>query len=294
MKQPKELARFIESEVIRQYGAEKYLLRLFITLRDTQLEDRALSTILSVQQTVLSNKAFGPYFVTTGVLGALCDILERENNREVPEPGIVSSIAESTVDIFGWITEEVPLAEGAAILIREHNIFHLIARYILHLSKTLTARGLDYVLEFCRANEHLGQRLAARSGKNALRKDYQRALRQEWAPLLIAPDNLHTLNHPDGVRIIKLVRQAWWRLGSVGAGFNEEKEKKEYEKRAEKMCSWRECCWHTIEPPSPTKLCQGCGEARYCGSPCQRRDWKGGHERACRRLKNTSHHGPVP
>lgn len=94
-----------------------------------------------------------------------------------------------------------------------------------------------------------------------LRKDYQRALRQEWAPLLIALDGLPISKHPDGAQIMKIVRQGWWKLGNVGASLDEEKEKTDYAKRAEKMCSWRECCWYTLEPPIPTKLCRGCGEA---------------------------------
>lgn len=103
VRQPRELVRFVEGEVLKIYGAEAYLKRLSITLQDGDLDDPALSTILSVQEKVLANKAFVPHFVSTGVLRALCVILERENGRENPVPGFQSSIAESTLYILRFV-----------------------------------------------------------------------------------------------------------------------------------------------------------------------------------------------
>ncbi|VDB96653.1 unnamed protein product [Peniophora sp. CBMAI 1063] len=268
--QPREIARFIENDIVQ-----------------------SLCAILGAHQAIFSNKAFSPHLVATGFLRALCGLLERQRTREYSEPGMISGIAEYVLDMMRFITEEVPHSDGAAILIREHNLFRLVARYILlQLSKTPTVHGQKCAISICSAYERMGQRLSARPGKNPLCKDLQHALRQEWAPLFIALDSLlPTLDPINGRPIITNVRKAWWRLGNIGAGLDEEKEKKEYHKRAEKMCSWVACDWHTVELPVATKLCKGCGEVRYCSAACQQLDWKSGHHKQrCRRLKDAPHH----
>ncbi|KZV61534.1 hypothetical protein PENSPDRAFT_693346 [Peniophora sp. CONT] len=55
------------------------------------------------------------------------------------------------------------------------------------------------------------------------------------------------------------------------------------------LCSWRECKYHDCAAPTKRAACKGCGEVRYCGWKCQRRDWvEGGHKAHCgRRLKHT-------
>ncbi|KZV66305.1 hypothetical protein PENSPDRAFT_655014 [Peniophora sp. CONT] len=79
----------------------------------------------------------------------------------------------------------------------------------------------------------------------------------------------------------------WQELG-VKSGLKERVEKRAYDeaKQLAQMCAWSMCEWHTAVPPTPTRLCVGCGEARYCSKPCQVKDWKqGGHKAKCRRLK---------
>ncbi|KZV66281.1 hypothetical protein PENSPDRAFT_97104 [Peniophora sp. CONT] len=55
-------------------------------------------------------------------------------------------------------------------------------------------------------------------------------------------------------------------------------------------CAWRECKWQNRDDAGVKLMaCKGCGEVRYCGRECQRRDWlKGGHKGRCgTRLKRS-------
>ncbi|KZV75685.1 hypothetical protein PENSPDRAFT_748335 [Peniophora sp. CONT] len=292
-KRSKELQQFIEPEIIEVYGAENYLTRLCVTLRDVDfLNYTLLASFLGAQREILRRKAFAPYFVSTGFLHALCKFMEHENDREIPDSmkDFHTLITESTLDILSWVTEEVPITQGAAVLIRECGIFRLIGFNILRFTRTLHVFEMESIVSICRSYERLGQGLALRSGKNMLRKDYQRALRQEWLPVLDAFDKLAVPADPKAAHAMKLVRQGWRNLGKIGAGLIEEKEREECAKRADKLCSWRECRWHTAQPPNPAKTCQGCGQARYCSKQCQSQDWRDGHKLSCRRLKATPHH----
>ena len=106
VKRPAELARFVESEVVEAYGPQDYLERLCATLQNHGLGDGPLTTILGVQEKVLANKAFSPYFVSSGVLRALCNVLERENEREVPWSGQESSMSEYLLRILRFVYSE--------------------------------------------------------------------------------------------------------------------------------------------------------------------------------------------
>ena len=103
---PKDLANYIRHAVVQDYGAENYLLRLCITLRDPRITDSNLSHILNIPPIVLAQKAFVPYFASSGVLGVLCDILAREVKRETPVPGPfpVFGMTESMLNILGLVS----------------------------------------------------------------------------------------------------------------------------------------------------------------------------------------------
>ena len=105
---PKDLANYIRHAVVQDYGAENYLSRLCITLRDPRLVSQGYSLmhILNVQTVVLENKVFTPYFASSGVLHALCDILAREVKRETPVPGPFPAfgMTESMLNILGLVS----------------------------------------------------------------------------------------------------------------------------------------------------------------------------------------------
>ena len=118
------------------------------------------------------------------------------------------------------------------------------------------------MMDVCISLENAGKALSARSAKNPARKDYKRNLRREWYPLLHSIDQIIAQKRTAGADVGNPVqaRRAWLRVGTIGMGLHEEEERKDYDRRALKFCSWRECQWHTVEAPGRLKLCAGCGE----------------------------------
>ena len=67
------------------------------------------------------------------------------------------------------------------------------------------------------------------------------------------------------------VKNAWIQLGEV-VGLDLEREYTELKRdarRKETCCAWKDCQWHRVPPPSPPRVCKGCGEVRYCSKECQ-------------------------
>ncbi|VDC05749.1 unnamed protein product [Peniophora sp. CBMAI 1063] len=81
-----------------------------------------------------------------------------------------------------------------------------------------------------------------------------------------------------------------WQMLGKDLGVDEKAEGKRYEKDKKdttKLCSWKQCEYHTSPASDDVaiKQCKGCGEARYCSRECQTTHWKKGHKVDCRRLK---------
>ncbi|KZV69279.1 hypothetical protein PENSPDRAFT_686510 [Peniophora sp. CONT] len=82
------------------------------------------------------------------------------------------------------------------------------------------------------------------------------------------------------------VEKAWMKAGQC-YGLDELAEKRRHQREARKYCSDLGCPYSRADPPDALLACRGCGDAWYCDSGCQKRDWKkGGHKKVCgRRLK---------
>ena len=112
----------------------------------------------------------------------------------------------------------------------------------------------------------------ARSAKNPLRKVLRQSLRYEWYRTLKVLRAFPASGDRAKRKYAKLL-SSWKGLGEE-IGLEEEAERMQYEremKKAAQFCSWQECQYHTEKSDSPMKSCVGCGEARYCGRPCQQR-----------------------
>ncbi|KZV73037.1 hypothetical protein PENSPDRAFT_324621 [Peniophora sp. CONT] len=117
-------------------------------------------------------------------------------------------------------------------------------------------------------------------------EDMKVAARVDWWPSLRALQTVkyRAMRTPQR-KYYDRVLSAWTELGRV-LGLDAEKERKRHEHEAAQRCTWFACPDHRSTPSMGTlKACKGCGEVRYCGRECQRRDWnKGGHKEKCRRL----------
>ena len=118
------------------------------------------------------------------------------------------------------------------------------------------------IINVCISFEKIGKTLSARSAKNPFRKEYKRNLRREWYPLLNSIDQIVAQKRIVGADVDAplQVRRAWLGVGTIGMGLDEEQEREDYNRRAIRFCSWRECQWHTVEAPRQPKACTGCGE----------------------------------
>lgn len=80
-----KLSSFVHREIVSVYGAEPYLARARIALDTSVISEiggEHLSGFMGVQCQVLKNKAFDPYFYSSGFVEALRQMLERQNEHK--------------------------------------------------------------------------------------------------------------------------------------------------------------------------------------------------------------------
>lgn len=132
----------------------------------------------------------------------------------------------------------------------------------------MTAACVDAILEFtARANA-----LAECSGKNIFKKVFRQNMKQEWYPTLRALQDMPVRGQAASRRRCARLTVAWRELG-LALGLKEDEEKEVYERemrKAAQKCAWEECEYHKRKPLRPTRVCVGCGEARYCSRLCQK------------------------
>ncbi|KZV66327.1 hypothetical protein PENSPDRAFT_689115 [Peniophora sp. CONT] len=152
-------------------------------------------------------------------------------------------------------------------------------------------RLCEYIDDYTAFSKILCER---HSKNNALRQALTQSLRCYWYDKLEELRTTKPLDHAVLRRYLS-VEFSWLEFGKA-LGLSEEVENAERErekKEAARLCAWRECQYHKVKPPSPPNVCKGCGEARYCGRECQIKDWKAGHKRVCKRIKDESHTSKV-
>lgn len=111
------------------------------------------------------------------------------------------------------------------------------------------------------------------NGKNVFKKSFRKNMKEEWYPTLKALRDLPGRGQAASRRRCARLAVTWRELG-LAIGLNEEEEAETYEKemrKAAQKCAWRGCEYHTRRPPWPTRVCVGCGEARYCSRLCQKK-----------------------
>ena len=113
--------------------------------------------------------------------------------------------------------------------------------------------------------------------KTRAREIYWPSLSRLQAAHYMAQGNTRSLaNTPTGSaeggrRLAGLLKE--WEAFGTSCGLDAEKERRRHRREGRTFCSWPACKWSTVKPPDGVtlKLCQGCGEAQYCGRECQKR-----------------------
>ncbi|VDC07277.1 unnamed protein product [Peniophora sp. CBMAI 1063] len=116
---------------------------------------------------------------------------------------------------------------------------------------------------------------------------FRKELRRTWLPSLEALRSVSIADTEDG-QFADLLAQ-WQSLGTA-LELDEKKEREQFDKYGGSVlpsrCSWKQCKHRSRKPLGRLLMCKGCGEAAYCGRPCQVSHWKtGGHKQECRRIK---------
>lgn len=67
------------------------------------------------------------------------------------------------------------------------------------------------------------------------------------------------------------LKDGWIQFGKI-LGLSAKKERARLEKEMRSHCAWRACKYHREKPRDvPLLACKGCGDVRYCGRECQKR-----------------------
>lgn len=130
----------------------------------------------------------------------------------------------------------------------------------------------DVCIKIIESYTRIAAALGLRSGKNALRKAFRQAARRQWYRTLKTLREL-PLRDTRATRKCAQLMPAWQGLGEA-LNLDETSEKADYDhemKKVAQLCAWTECEYHEKKPPNPTRVCAGCGEARYCSRLCQQK-----------------------
>ncbi|VDC07499.1 unnamed protein product [Peniophora sp. CBMAI 1063] len=290
--EPQEFTSFVEDEIIGVYGAREFLDRLALSFQHPENVNKRLVWLTKMTKATILRQEFTPYIRASGLLWSMRQAADRQIMKGEKDDMATYTVFDHTLMVFSLFSEILSVSEGAAYLVKECDVIELLSMTVVLAVRIqplvpLGYTGLSSCVHPLRVWTALGTTLYMRSGRNSLLKAFKHSVRREWYPTLVALRTLpkgHISNDEDSQNFARL----WYELGMT-VGLDENKEREEYErfgKRAARSCSWRECRYHTEPAPNPPRVCVGCGEVRYCGKPCQMKDWKQGqHKKRCKRLK---------
>ncbi|KZV63193.1 hypothetical protein PENSPDRAFT_758176 [Peniophora sp. CONT] len=276
-------------DIIAEYGALNFLARLSDWLRSPSSNDRDADTARGLIQRVLLRAEFLPYLASSGLLEQMRLAITRFQEEDA-EQNIIRAM--DTLGIFHKVATNVPVPDGRALLIRQCDVVGLLSQtmlYILRVDYQLAEEYCAYIDDYTA----FARVLCERHGKNnVLRKSLTQSAQYHWLDTLqrlrwwgASNDTMLNGKH-------LLLERSWVLFGgALGLDEDEEADRRERENRRDiaQFCAWKECQYHKAKAPTPPNACKGCGEVRYCGKECQRLDWKAGHKRVCKRIKDEAH-----
>ncbi|VDC00742.1 unnamed protein product [Peniophora sp. CBMAI 1063] len=275
---------FVAHDVLAVHGAEPVLEQICQSLNRQEALGLGLNhTVFAGATSILLCPGFWPHFSRMKVLPAVECAMDYIL-QEYPRSGAEFDLLIHWAKLAHLLAQDATFANGAAVLIRDTRLAARLGHFaIVSLDARVDADIVPYE-DTVGGWIKIATALNLRRGKNEMRKKFKQSLRREWYPTL---NRLRFAPCADEVRRKKIIL-IWETLG-LTMQLEESKEKADYEreiKRTAQFCAWKDCRFHTVKPDMPTRACAGCDEVRYCGKPCQQKDWKeGGHKLQCRRIK---------
>lgn len=160
-----DLFAYVSQDITAVYGAEAYLERLCYTFEEPHFVDEVLYTFFMFSGRVLMHPDFLPYYASSGILDALTEALERQATTGQPSAQLQWKFLEEILPLFkyalrlglqigillilvgrSWISERLPLSEGAGHLIKSCDFIEVLARSVLASARATSDDGCEFTL----------------------------------------------------------------------------------------------------------------------------------------------------
>ncbi|KZV69293.1 hypothetical protein PENSPDRAFT_753490 [Peniophora sp. CONT] len=279
-------------EILYTLGAREFLTSLSRLVRDEEIPPLVLGRNLLFVKYIVPWRPFHMHYCESGFFEAVREAVDRYASMEASKKN-EWQVYEPILLLLTEIAREAPVGEATGPLIRRFDVIELMARASvcyaqLKAEDENNSTCVDAIQVFIAA----ANATVTLNGKNVFKKSFRRNMKEEWYPTLKALRDLPGRGQAASRRRCARLAVTWRELG-LAIGLNEDEEADAYEKemrKAAQKCAWRGCEYHTRRPPWPTRVCVGCGDARYCSRVCQRKHWREGHHEGCgKRLKEEPH-----
>ncbi|KZV70221.1 hypothetical protein PENSPDRAFT_455015 [Peniophora sp. CONT] len=292
------ISRWVEDDICATYGAQAFLDRLVVTLRNPQVVHHRLDVISPIIGIGLRAPVFRPLFPRTRILPAIRAAVDRHTSRS---KGSDLMILLNQVCLFIEYYADIEknseeLVERAELLVRQLDAFEIIALTVVN--SVLDPLDVEIACTDC-LHTFCHMIIAVNDTPNAskeLKKQIKKSVKRHWYKTIVdVREIVRSGNLPIGDAQVEKRGEivASWAAFAKEYGLDPDHEEAQYLfelKRTAQFCASKDCEFHKKMPPHPTRACAGCSEVRYCSRACQLKDWKdGGHKARCKRLKQTEH-----
>ncbi|VDC01528.1 unnamed protein product [Peniophora sp. CBMAI 1063] len=294
---------YVRAAVINGMGADAFMLRLIEDLHRSDISDRYAAALFEAFRMMGMTPLLRPYFIKHKCLDAVAQAIDM---RCVPENGdkfraimyqnalvlmhlccvdlsLNRALRKPDVAVPGRYIVDT-LVRGVAM--SPHPFFEPSLRRSLRATIHVFAQSADDITSGEDKRSHARTFLAEMKAR--AREIWWPSLARLQAAHYIALGNTKSIaSVPTGSgegnkRLAGLLKQ--WEAFGESCGLDAERERRRHRREGRTFCSYPACQWSIVKPPESVtlKLCQGCGEAQYCGRDCQKSDWgKGGHKEKC-------------
>ncbi|KZV59908.1 hypothetical protein PENSPDRAFT_659863 [Peniophora sp. CONT] len=294
---------YVREAIIDGVGADAFMLRLLEDLKRPEISDRYAAALFEALRVMGMTALLRPYFIKHKCVDAVAQAIER---RCIPENGdkfraimyqnalVLMHLCSVDLSLDRALRKpDVPVPGGYIIDVLTRGVNMAPNSYFEpQLRRSLRAS----IHVFAESADDVAFGKDKRAHARTFLSDMKARAKEIWWPSLarlqvahyIAQGNARSITNgatgsgESSKQFAGLLKQ--WEAFGVSCGLDAEKERRRNRREGRTFCSWAACRWSTVKPPDgiTLKLCQGCGEAQYCGRDCQKIDWsKGRHKERC-------------